>query len=89
VDIGSAYETDYSAPQVAGREVPFHSAIREHLTGDHAWRATYGIAERLLAGGQTRAGAGGLGDTVEGRRVLLHLMAGSKENGVARLVRRA
>jgi hypothetical protein len=85
VDIGSAYETDYSAPQVAGREVPF----REHLTGDHAWRATYGIAERLLAGGQTRAGAGGLGDTVEGRRVLLHLMAGSKENGVARLVRRA
>ena len=24
---------EYSAPQIAGREEPFHSAIREHLKG--------------------------------------------------------
>jgi hypothetical protein len=24
---------DYSAPQIAGRDEPFHSAIREHLKG--------------------------------------------------------
>ena len=28
---------EYSAPQIAGREEPFHSAIREHLKG-HVWR---------------------------------------------------
>src|SRR6266498_1346607 len=27
---------DYSAPQIAGRDEPFRSAIREHLKGPHA-----------------------------------------------------
>ncbi len=39
-----------------------------------------GIAERLRPGGQTRTGTDGLGFTVEGRRVLLHLMAGSNKD---------
>jgi putative transposase len=40
---------DYSAPQVAGREEPFHSAIREHLKG-HT-QALEGLAIELLARG--------------------------------------
>jgi transposase-like protein len=43
-----------------------------------------GIAERLRAGAKREPVLAAWGHTVEGRRVLLHLMAGSKENGVAR-----
>jgi putative transposase len=40
---------DYSAPQVAGREEPFHSALREHLKG-HT-QALEGLAIEMLARG--------------------------------------
>jgi hypothetical protein len=40
---------------------------RRHCRAVAAWR-------------QTRTGSGGLGFTLEGRRVLLHLMAGSKKD---------
>jgi transposase-like protein len=40
---------DYSAPQVAGREEPFQSAIREHLKG-HT-QALEGLAIEMLARG--------------------------------------
>jgi putative transposase len=39
-----------------------------------------GIAERLRAGAKREPVLAGWGYTVEGRRVLLHLMAGSKED---------
>jgi putative transposase len=133
---------DYSAPQVAGREEPFHSAIREHLKGhtqaleglaiemlarglsvrdiedafkDESGRLLLsrtavselgaqlwedyqafaqrdlseyqiaylfvdGIAERLRAGAKREPVLAAWGYTTEGQRVLLHLMAGSKED---------
>jgi putative transposase len=40
-----------------------------------------GIAERLRAGAKREPVLAAWGHTVEGRRVLLHLMAGSKEDG--------
>src|SRR5580693_5659508 len=127
---------EYSAPQIAGREEPFHSAIRQHLKGhtqgledlaiemlarglsvrdiEDAFRdengrlllskaavsrlwedyqafaqrdlseyeITYlfvdGIAERLRPGGKREPVLAAWGFTIEGRRVLLHMMAGSK-----------
>ena len=133
---------EYSAPQVAGREAPFRSAIREHLKGhtqaledlaiemlarglsvrdiedafkdesgrlllsktvvselgerlwedyqdfakrdlgEHeiAYLFIDGIAERLRPGAKREPVLAAWGYTVEGRRVLLHLMAGSKED---------
>ena len=133
---------DYSAPQIAGRDEPFRSAIREHLKGhtqgledlaiemlarglsvrdiedafkdetgrlllsktavsqlgERLWedyRAftqrdlseyenTYlfvdGIAERLRPGAKREPVLAAWGFTIEGRRVLLHMMAGSKED---------
>ena len=133
---------EYSTPQVAGRDEPFRSAIREHLKGhtqaledlaiemlarglsvrdiedafkdesgrlllsrtavselgERLW-ADYqafagrdlseyeiaylfvdGIAERLRPGQKREPVLAGWGFTGEGRRVLLHLMAGSKED---------
>jgi putative transposase len=133
---------EYSTPQVAGREEPFRSAIRERLKGhtqaledlalemlarglsvrdiedtfkdesgrlllsrtavselgERLW-ADYqafagrdlseyeiaylfvdGIAERLRAGQKREPVLAAWGFTSEGRRVLLHLMAGSKED---------
>ena len=133
---------EYSAPQIAGRDEPFRSAIREHLKGhtqgledlaiemlarglsvrdiedafkdetgrlllsktavsqlgERLWEdyqafakrdlseyeITYlfvdGIAERLRPGAKREPVLAAWGFTVEGRRVLLHLMAGSKED---------
>jgi putative transposase len=133
---------DYSAPQVAGREVPFRSAIRDHLKGhtealedlavemlarglsvrdiEDAFRdetgrlllsktavseigkqlwadyqefvrrdlAEYdvvyllidGIAERIRPGQRREPVLAAWGFTAEGRKVLLHRMAGSKED---------
>jgi transposase-like protein len=133
---------EYSAPQVAGRDEPFRSTIREHLKGhtqgledlavemlarglsvrdiedafkdengrlllsrtavsqlgERLWEdyqafakrdlneyeITYlfvdGIAERLRPGAKREPVLAAWGYTVEGRRVLLHLMAGSKED---------
>jgi len=133
---------DYSAPQIAGRDEPFHSAIREHLKGhtqgledlaiemlarglsvrdiedafkdesgrlllsrtavsqlgerlwedyqsfakrdlseyDISYLFVDGIAERLRPGAKREPVLAAWGYTVEGRRVLLHLMAGSKED---------
>src|SRR5262249_36608543 len=133
---------DYSVPQIAGREAPFRSAIREHLKGhtqeledlaiemlarglsvrdiedafkdetgrlllsktavsqlgERLWEdyqafatrdlseyeITYlfidGIAERLRPGGKREPVLAAWGFTIEGRRVLLHMMAGSKED---------
>src|SRR6266487_1265747 len=133
---------EYSAPQIAGRDEPFRSAIREHLKGhtqgledlaiemlarglsvrdiedafkdetgrlllsktavsqlgERLWEdyqafaqrdlseyeITYlfvdGIAERLRPGAKREPVLAAWGYTVEGRRVLLHLMAGSKED---------
>jgi hypothetical protein len=133
---------EYSAPQIAGRDEPFQSAIREHLKGrtqgledlaiemlarglsvrdiedafkdssgrlllsrtavsqlgERLWEdyqafakrelseyeITYlfvdGIAERLRPGAKREPVLAAWGYTAEGRRVLLHLMAGSKED---------
>ena len=133
---------EYSTPQIAGRDEPFRSAIREHLKGhtqgledlaiemlarglsvrdiedafkdesgrlllsktavsqlgERLWEdyqafakrdlseyeITYlfvdGIAERLRPGAKREPVLAAWGYTVEGRRVLLHLMAGSKED---------
>ena len=133
---------EYSAPQIAGRDEPFRSAIREHLKGhtqaledlavemlarglsvrdiedafkdetgrlllsktavseigERLWEdyqefatrdlSEYdivylfidGIAERLRPGAKREPVLAAWGFTVEGRRVLLHLMAGSKED---------
>jgi len=133
---------EYSAPQVAGRDEPFRSAVREHLRGhtqgledlaiemlarglsvrdiedafkdedgrlllsrtavsqlgERLWEdyqafaqrdlseyeLSYlfvdGIAERLRPGAKREPVLAAWGFTVEGRRVLLHLMAGSKED---------
>ena len=133
---------EYSAPQIAGRDEPFRSPIREHLKGhtqgledlaiemlarglsvrdiedafkdesgrlllsrtavsqlgERLWEdyqafakrelseyhITYlfvdGIAERLRPGAKREPVLAAWGYTVEGRRVLLHLMAGSKED---------
>jgi len=133
---------EYSAPQIAGRDEPFRSAIREHLKGhtqgledlavemlarglsvrdiedafkdesgrlllsksavsqlgERLWEdyqafaqrdlSEYeivylfidGIAERLRPGAKREPVLVAWGFTVEGRRVLLHLMAGSKED---------
>jgi putative transposase len=133
---------EYAAPQIAGRDEPFRSAIREHLKGhtqgledlaiemlarglsvrdiedafkdengrlllsktavsqlgERLWEdyqafatrdlseyeITYlfvdGIAERLRPGGKREPVVAAWGFTVEGRRVLLHMMAGSKED---------
>ena len=133
---------EYSTPQIAGRDEPFRSAIREHLKGhtqgledlaiemlarglsvrdiedafkdengrlllsktavsqlgERLWedyqafakrdlseyKITYlfvdGIAERLRPGAKREPVLAAWGYTVEGRRVLLHLMAGSKED---------
>ena len=40
---------DYSAPQVAGKPEPYHSAIREHLKGQT--QALEDLAIELLARG--------------------------------------
>src|SRR5436305_7774532 len=131
----------YSAPQIAGRDEPFRSAIREHLKGhtqgledlaiemlarglsvrdiedafkdetgrlllsktavsqlgERLWEdypafaerdlSEYeivylfvdGIAERLRPGAKREPVLAAGGFTIEGRRVLLHMMAGSKE----------
>jgi putative transposase len=133
---------EYSASQIAGRDEPFRSAIREHLKGhtqgledlaiemlarglsvrdiedafkdengrlllsktavsqlgerlwedyqafaqrdlseyEIAYLFVDGIAERLRPGGKREPVRAAWGFTVEGRRVLLHLMAGSKED---------
>ena len=133
---------DYSAPQIAGRDEPFRSVIRDHLKGhtqgledlavemlarglsvrdiedafkdetgrlllsrtavsqlgERLWEdyqaftqrdlseyaITYlfidGIAERLRPGAKREPVLAAWGFTVEGRRVLLHMMAGSKED---------
>jgi transposase-like protein len=133
---------EYSAPQVAGRDEPFRSAIRDHLKGhtqtledlaiellarglsvrdiedafkdesgrlllsktavsqlgerlwedyqafaqrelseyEIAYLFVDGIAERLRPGARREPVLAAWGFTVEGRRVLLHLMAGSKED---------
>jgi putative transposase len=133
---------EYSTPQIAGRDEPFRSPIREHLKGhtqgledlaiemlarglsvrdiedafkdesgrlllsrtavsqlgERLWEdyqafakrelneyeITYlfvdGIAERLRPGAKREPVLAAWGYTVEGRRVLLHLMAGSKED---------
>jgi putative transposase len=133
---------EYSAPQIAGRDEPFRSAIREQLKGhtqgledlavemlarglsvrdiedafkdesgrlllsksavsqlgERLWEdyqafaqrdlSEYeivylfidGIAERLRPGAKREPVLVAWGFTVEGRRVLLHLMAGSKED---------
>ena len=133
---------EYSAPQVAGRDEPFRSAIRGHLKGhterledlaiellarglsvrdiedafkdesgrlllsrtavsqlgERLWEdyqafaqrelSEYeivylfvdGIAERLRPGARREPVLAAWGFTVEGRRALLHLMAGSKED---------
>jgi len=133
---------EYAAPQIAGRDEPFRSAIREHLKGhtqgledlaiemlarglsvrdiedafkdkngrlllsksavsqlgERLWEdyqafatrdlseyeITYlfvdGIAERLRPGGKREPVVASWGFTAEGRRVLLHMMAGSKED---------
>ena len=133
---------EYAVPQVAGRDEPFRSAIREHLKGhtqglddlaiemlarglsvrdiedafkdetgrlllsktavsqlgerlwedyqtfagrdlseyEIAYLFVDGIAERLLPGAKREPVLAAWGFTVEGRRVLLHLMAGSKED---------
>ena len=133
---------EYSAPQIAGRDEPFRSAIRQHLKGhtqgledlaiemlarglsvrdiedafrdedgrlllsktavsqlgERLWEeyqafaqrdlSEYeigylfvdGIAERLRPGAKREPVLAAWGFTVEGRRVLLHLMAGSKED---------
>jgi len=132
----------YSAPQIAGRDEPYRSAIREHLKGhtqgledlaiemlarglsvrdiedafkdetgrlllsktavsqlgERLWEdyqafaqrdlSEYeiaylfidGIAERLRSGGKREPVLAAWGFTAEGHRVLLHLMAGSKED---------
>ena len=133
---------EYSAPQIAGRDEPFRSAIREHLKGhtqaledlaiemlarglsvrdiedafkdesgrlllsrtavselgarlwddyqafakrdlseyEIAYLFVDGIAERLRAGAKREPVLAAWGYTVDGRRALLHLMAGSKED---------
>ena len=133
---------EYSVPQIAGRDEPFRSGIREHLKGhtqgledlaiemlarglsvrdiedafkdehgrlllsktavsqlgERLWEdyqafaqrdlgeyeITYlfvdGIAERLRPGAKREPVLAAWGFTIEGRRVLLHLMAGSKED---------
>ena len=133
---------EYAAPQIAGRDEPFRSAIREHLKGhtqgledlaiemlarglsvrdiedafkdengrlllsktaasqlgERLWEdyqafaqrdlseyeITYlfvdGIAERLRPGAKREAVLAAWGFTIEGRRVLLHMMTGSKED---------
>src|SRR5262245_35310005 len=133
---------EYSAPQIAGRDEPFRSAIREHLKahtqgledlaiemlarglsvrdiedafrdengrlllskaavsqlGERLWEdyQTFaerdlgeyeimylfidGIAERLRPGAKREPVLAAWGFTIEGRRVLLHMMAGSKED---------
>ena len=133
---------EYSAPQIAGRDEPFRSAIREHLKGhtqgledlaiemlarglsvrdiedafkdengrlllsktavselgERLWadyqafaerdlseyEITYlfvdGIAERLRPGARREPVLAAWGYTMEGRRMLLHMMAGSKED---------
>ena len=133
---------EYSVPQIAGRDAPFRSAIREHLKGhtqgledlaiemlarglsvrdiedafkdetgrlllsktavsqlgERLWEdyqafatrdlseyeITYlfvdGIAERLRPGAKREPVLAAWGYTIEGRRVLLHMMAGSKED---------
>jgi len=133
---------EYSAPQVAGLEQPFRSALREHLKGhtealeslavemlarglsvrdiedafkdetgrlllsktavseigkqlwedyqafksrdlaeyDIAYLFIDGIAERIRPGQRREPVLAAWGFTVDGRKVLLHLMAGSKED---------
>ncbi len=118
---------EYSAPQVAGRDEPFRSAIREHLKGhtqgledlaiemlarglsvrdiedafkdetgrlllsktavsqlgERLWedyRAFTQRDERLRPGAKREPVLAAWGFTIEGRRVLLHMMAGSKED---------
>src|SRR5436190_5685639 len=133
---------EYSAPQIAGRDEPFRSAIREQLKGrtqgledlaiemlarglsvrdiedafkdetgrlllsrtavsqlgERLWedyqafakreQSEYeishlfvdGIAERLRPGAKREPVLAAWGFTIEGRRVLLHMMAGSKED---------
>lgn len=133
---------EYSAPQIAGRDEPFRSTIRQHLKGhtqgledlaiemlarglsvrdiedafrdehgrlllskaavsqlgERLWEdyqafaqrdlgeyeITYlfvdGIAERLRPGAKREPVLAAWGFTIEGRRVLLHMMAGSKED---------
>jgi len=133
---------EYSAPQIAGRDEPFRSAIREHLKGhtqgledlaiemlarglsvrdiedafkdengrlllsksavsqlgERLWEdyrafaqrdlseyeITYlfvdGIAERLRPSAKREPVLAVWGFTIEGRRVLLHMMTGSKED---------
>jgi putative transposase len=133
---------EYSAPQIAGRDEPFRSAIRTHLKGhtqgledlaiemlarglsvrdiedafkdengrlllsktavselgerlwedyqafarrdlgeyEIAYLFVDGIAERLRPGAKREPVLAAWGFTAEGRRVLLHLMAGSKED---------
>jgi transposase-like protein len=133
---------EFSAPQIAGRDVPFHSEIRDHLKGhsqaledltvemlarglsvrdiEDAFRdesgrlllsrtaasemgerlwADYqdfisrdlgkyeiiylyvdGVAERLRPGQRREPVLAAWGFSAEGKRILLHLMAGSKED---------
>jgi len=133
---------EYAAPQVAGRDEPFHSEIRDHLKGrtealedlavellarglsvrdiedafkdesgrlllsrtavseigerlwadyqefatrdlseyDIAYLFVDGIAERIRPGSRREPVLAAWGFTSEGKKVLLHLMAGSKED---------
>ena len=78
--------------QRLGCEVwPIHTVQFSNHTGYGAWKGRVfdgpaieelvdGIAERLRPGAKREPVLAAWGFTVEGRRVLLHLMAGSKED---------
>jgi hypothetical protein len=51
----------------------------DEATARKGWKAKC-LPKTLEASRQTRAGAGCRGYTIEGRRILLHLMVGSKED---------
>ncbi len=84
---------EYAAPQITGREEPFRSEIRERLWADYqefasrdlgeydvAYLFIDGVAERIRPGSRREPVLAAWGFTASGSKVLLHLMAGSKED---------
>ena len=84
---------EYAAPQITGREEPFRSEIRERLWADCqefasrdlgeydiAYLFIDGVAERIRPGSRRDPVLAAWGFTASGSKVLLHLMAGSKED---------
>lgn len=84
---------EYPAPQITGREEPFRSEIRERLWADCqgfasrdlgeydiAYLFIDGVAERIRPGSRRDPVLAAWGFTASGSKVLLHLMAGSKED---------